>query len=229
MKPYVWKPLDDETKQRIEKAEVFFENVDKNNPELADIGRLGRALIDGLDFKQYEKDGAYWERNMLALYFAMYSNKAWKEFNEYLHEVGSDNAKDPENVPCGWYYDTDNNWEGWLRVISLLDGRITFHIPDDFDVGNLPQIEPRWDGHSTEEKWWRMTTACGCKAEPLKINGWIVRRGAADTHEVLGSTKNFIVFHPIHDGQHWKGFNTFAEVRAFATKEQFDKWHEELK
>jgi hypothetical protein len=180
---------------------------------------------EGLSLEE-QKDGAYFERNMLALYFATYANSAWKEFNKYLQGVGSENAKDPNDVPCGWYYDTDNNWDGWKRVISLLDGRITFHIPDDFDVGNLPQIKPNWNGHSTEEKWWTMMTACGCKTEPLKINGWIVERNRRNG---FPATKKFIVFHPIHDGHYWEEFDTFEEVKAFATKERFDRWHEELK
>lgn len=69
-------------------------------------------------------DLAYWERNVLALRFA-----------------------------DGWYEDYACNFPGWLRVLSLKSGTITFHIPDDFDVGNLPEIEPNWDGHTTEEKW----------------------------------------------------------------------------
>lgn len=81
---------------------------------------------DGMSEKE-QKDGAYWERNMIALRFA-----------------------------DGWYYDTDNNWEGWLRVLSLDGGRMCFHIPDSFDVGNLPQIQPNWDGHTTREKWLRV-------------------------------------------------------------------------
>ena len=70
------------------------------------------------------KDLAYWERNMIALKYA-----------------------------DGWYEDRQSNYSGWLRVLSLEGGRITFHIPDDFDVGNLEQIEPNWDGHTTEKKW----------------------------------------------------------------------------
>ena len=111
------------------------------------------------------KDGAYWERNMVVLYTAMYANKAWREFNEYLHLSNKEAAKDPKDVPCGWYYDTDNNWDGWKRVISLFDGRITYHIPDDFDVGNLPQIKPNWNGHTTEEKYKMMMQRCGVKIE----------------------------------------------------------------
>lgn len=70
---------------------------------------------------------AYYERNMLALRFA-----------------------------DGWYNDFENNWDGWKRVLSLDGGKLTFHIPDSFDVGNLPQIAPNWDGHTTEEKWQRI-------------------------------------------------------------------------
>lgn len=72
-------------------------------------------------------DGAYWERNMLALRFAE-----------------------------GWYNDVTNKYPGWLRVLSLDSGKLTFHIPDDFDVGDLPEIKPNWDGHTTEEKWQRI-------------------------------------------------------------------------
>jgi hypothetical protein len=74
-----------------------------------------------------ERDVAYYERNMLALRYA-----------------------------DGWYFDTENNWEGWKRVLSLDSGKLTFHIPDDFEIGNLKQIEPNWDGHTTEEKWMRV-------------------------------------------------------------------------
>ena len=70
------------------------------------------------------QDLAYWERNVLALKYA-----------------------------DGYYEDTENNYPGWLRVLSLEGGKITFHIPDDFNVGNLPKIAKAWNGHSTEEKW----------------------------------------------------------------------------
>jgi hypothetical protein len=79
---------------------------------------------------------AYWERNVLALYFAE-----------------------------GWYNDDgeDGNarYKGWRRVLSLRGGRITFHIPDDFDVGRLAKIEKNWDGHSTLEKWRYILARCG--------------------------------------------------------------------
>lgn len=97
------------------------------------------------------KNGAYWERNMLALYFAIQTNIICKM----------------SGVPitCGWYYDTDNNWDGWKRVISLYTGQMCFHIPDEFDVGNLEQIKPNWDGHTTKEKWDKVAKVCGAKLE----------------------------------------------------------------
>lgn len=73
------------------------------------------------------KNLAYWERNMLALRFA-----------------------------DGWYYDTDNNWDGWKRILSLDGGKLTFHIPDDFPIGNLLAIEPNRDGHTNGVKWSRV-------------------------------------------------------------------------
>lgn len=80
------------------------------------------------------KDLAYWERNVLALKYA-----------------------------DGFYKDTENNYPGWLRVLSLEGGKITFHIPDDFNVGDLPEIEKNWDGHTTEEKWKRILIERGIK------------------------------------------------------------------
>lgn len=81
------------------------------------------------------KDLAYWERNVLALHFA-----------------------------DGWYNDDENNYPGWRRVLCLASGAITFHIPDEFEVGNLPQIDPCWDGHSTKEKWENILRQRGIKA-----------------------------------------------------------------
>lgn len=93
--------------------------------------------------------GAYWERNMLALAYAKRINNL---YSAYMTIQGIKDFK----LSCGWYYDTDNGWYGWKRVISLDNGKICFHIPDDFDVGTLPQIEPNWDGHTTKEKWDRI-------------------------------------------------------------------------
>lgn len=77
---------------------------------------------------------AYWERNVLALHYA-----------------------------DGWYWDHENNYPGWLRVLCLENGKITFHIPDDFNVGNLKEIKKKWDGHTTEEKWRSVLALRGIK------------------------------------------------------------------
>jgi hypothetical protein len=87
---------------------------------------MNRTWQEGLTDKQVA-ELAYYERNMLALRYA-----------------------------DGWYYDIDNNWDGWKRVLSLDNGKLTFHIPDHFNVGNLKEIKPNWDGHTTEEKWQRI-------------------------------------------------------------------------
>ena len=87
-------------------------------------------------------DLAYWERNMLALRYA----DGW-----YNDDVLDGMAQqDPAKVTYG------PRFKGWRRVLSLQGGKITFHIPDDFDVGNLLAIVPNWDGHTTEEKWRRV-------------------------------------------------------------------------
>ena len=59
------------------------------------------------------KNLAYWERNVLALLLANLENETCL-------------ANDMD-ITCGWYYDTDNNWDGWKRVLSLFDGNVTFH------------------------------------------------------------------------------------------------------
>lgn len=87
-----------------------------------------------------QKNLAYWERNMLALYLA-----------------------DCYPLSSGWY--RDEQYQGWSRVISINIGAITFHVPDEFDMGNLKQIKPNWDGHTTTEKWERIMNACGVRYE----------------------------------------------------------------
>ena len=85
---------------------------------------------------------AYWERNVLALYFA----NGW--YNDDVPHV-QDFMKP--------------RFTGWRRVLSLSGGAVTFHIPDDFDIGALKKIKPNWDGHTTEEKWRRILDHCGVK------------------------------------------------------------------
>ncbi|MMZ43531.1 hypothetical protein D1872_50850 [compost metagenome] len=104
---------------------------------------------------EQQKDLAYWERNMLALYFGVYANRAWDAYNKLMIAQGK--SPDTQPAPCGWYAHVGEGFEGWSRVISLFDGKLTFHVPDNFYMGTeLPEIEPNWDGHTTEEKWRRV-------------------------------------------------------------------------
>src|SRR5690606_27047025 len=93
---------------------------------------------EGMSEKEM-RDGAYFERNMLALLLA----KRMNDFHRYMEY-------DTE-PPCGYYI--HGEWEGWSRVISIDNGAITFHVPDDFDLGDLPLIDNNYDGHTTLEKW----------------------------------------------------------------------------
>lgn len=95
-------------------------------------------------------DIAYWERNMLALYLA--DGWYYDDIKGYDSELG----KEPGTVIMGTEPKWKPRYEGWRRVLSCLGGQACFHIPDDFDVLNLPQIEQNWDGHSTPEKWERL-------------------------------------------------------------------------
>jgi hypothetical protein len=106
------------------------------------VEKMGiRLWYPGMPDKE-TKDLAYWERNVLALRYA----DGWY----------NDDVTFEEPVPGGTQDILRPRYEGWRRVLSLEDGAITFHIPDNFKVGNLPEIKPNWDGHTTEEKWLRI-------------------------------------------------------------------------
>lgn len=92
-----------------------------------------------------QKDGAYWERNMLALMLA--------------HVMPNG----------GWYYG-EPRYDGWSRVISIASGTFTFHVPDAFDLGTLPQIAPNWDGHTTEAKWNHAMLMCGIQTDLVQCS-----------------------------------------------------------
>ncbi len=85
-------------------------------------------------------DLAYWERNVLALHYA----DGW--YNDDVEDHVYENGMVASD---SW----GPRFPGWRRVLTLEHGHITFHIPDDFDVGTLPEVPPNWDGHTTEEKW----------------------------------------------------------------------------
>jgi hypothetical protein len=103
------------------------------------------------------RDLAYWERNMLALRYA----DGWYH-DDVPTDVGLETmmTAPPERIVA---VETRPRYPGWRRVLSLEGGKLTFHIPDWMDVGNLPEIEPNWDGHTTEEKWARILQVRGCR------------------------------------------------------------------
>lgn len=101
-------------------------------------------------------DGAYWERNMLALLLANLLNLFAGDYNMPL--------------PAGWYRHEGEGFDGWSRVISIYHGEMTFHVPDDFDLGFLPEIAPNWDGHTTEEKWYKAMKTCGIMPASAQTN-----------------------------------------------------------
>lgn len=96
---------------------------------------------------------AYWERNMMVMWFAVYSNKSLEAFNLYRGAITGKELREP-TLLSGWFEHQGEGFEGWSRVISLFGGKATFHVPDSFPISDkLPKIEPNWDGHTTEEKW----------------------------------------------------------------------------
>ncbi len=99
------------------------------------------------------KDLAYWERNMLALRYA----DGW-----YNDDVQVADLETPQGAPL-----MQARFAGWRRVLTLDMGAITFHIPDDFDVGALPEVHANWDGHTTEQKWARIAARWDIKLEEL--------------------------------------------------------------
>ncbi len=104
-----------------------------------------------------QKNTAYYERNMLVLLLAIQQQK-----NDEADALI--NKQDYVNHRSGWYYDTEM-WDGFTRVISLYNGTLGYHIPDDFDIGNLKEIEPSWDGHTTSMKYDRLAEMCGAKRQ----------------------------------------------------------------
>ena len=112
-------------------------------------------------------DLAYWERNMLALRYA----EGWYYDDVRLSKKMKDQmAKYDDDEILTGFFQTDwselvPRFDGWRRVLSLDGGRLTFHIPDDFEVGDLPQINNNWDGHTTQKKWERIMHVMGIEVE----------------------------------------------------------------
>jgi hypothetical protein len=99
------------------------------------------------------KDLGYFERNALALHYA----DGW--YNDLVHVSQTVHEGEVPDFKAALV----PRYLGWTRVLTLDGGKITFHIPDDFDVGDLPLVAPNWDGHTTEEKWRRILEMRGVK------------------------------------------------------------------
>lgn len=122
------------------------------------------------------KNGAYWERNMLALFLAKITNShegndgtipssGWYRHPRDEGDVVVDAFGFPGGTDDEYWKNPKFSFHGWSRVISISNGIITFHVPDDFDLGDLPEIKPNWDGHTTKEKWELLMRICGCKID----------------------------------------------------------------
>ena len=83
---------------------------------------------------------------MLALQYGLRVNAVLDAFFAAMHVTL------PKECLCGWFYHTDSNGiKG--RFISLDGGEIILSIPEDFNTGMLPEIQPNWDGRSADEEW----------------------------------------------------------------------------
>lgn len=133
----------------IEQLKLDNTNLSEQNAVLLEqnVVQLEQSVAD-----QEAKNLAYWERNMLALLLANQLNDTKVAKEQRLYQGRS---------YCGWYEHQGEGFEGWSRVVSLNNGSVSFHVPDSFDLGDLPEIQPNWDGHTTEEKWNRIKAICG--------------------------------------------------------------------
>lgn len=152
MKPYVWKPGVSQ-----DELDLALSTLNKEDP-WSSKGEAVAVVEKAISELQEQKDGAYWERNMVVLLLATLANK-------HLFETCL--AGTPPQL-SGWYRHQGEGFEGWSRVISLFGGIITFHVPDDFDLGYLSEIAPNWNGHTTAKKWYRVMQMCDCVITPLE-------------------------------------------------------------
>jgi hypothetical protein len=84
--------------------------------------------------------------------------------------------------------------EGWkVLVINTSEGQLTFHVPPDFDTMGLPEIQPCWDGHTTEEKWERIKQIIRKKTASKKEKCPNLGKGGKCTPELRA--KYFCPFH----------------------------------
>lgn len=102
----------------------------QENKNLKKLNESLRHQVKALDNFTVElenaKNEAYRQRNEIALHFSDF-----------------------------WYRHDDPDFEGWQRVIGWWDGdkAVTFHVPDDFDLGDLEEVPATPYFYTDDEKW----------------------------------------------------------------------------
>ena len=86
--------------------------------------------------------------NLIILRYAHRVNELLQGMFAAMH------APCPYECLCGYYID-NAHVEGYTRVLSLNGGEITIRIPDDLDVGNLPELLPNKQ-YDDKEMWDRI-------------------------------------------------------------------------
>lgn len=134
------------------------------------------------------KNVAYWERNVLA--------------SLLVHIINDVNAFNGEAPNCGWYPHEGEGFEGWSRVVSIFGGGATWHVPDDFDLGDMPRIEPNWDGHTTVDKYALITRMLGMgvqrpDADEPKSNDPLDSMTAEEIVELIGNELEDANYHSV--------------------------------
>lgn len=100
-----------------------------------------------------------WERNMMALQYALRVNSILSGMFAAMH------VPCPKECLCGWYDAGECGTDHFSRILSLDGGEITFLIPDDFNVGNLPEIEPNGQNRTDFDQWNQIAENAGFKID----------------------------------------------------------------
>ena len=93
------------------------------------------------------------QQNLIVLHYAYRVNELLKGMFAAMH------VPCPHECLCGYYID-NAHVEGYTRVLSLNGGEVTIRIPDDLDVGNLPELLPNKQ-YNDDEMWARVKKDLG--------------------------------------------------------------------
>lgn len=115
-------------------------------PPASEVLVMQHSYLDRISELTQQKDGAYAERNqVLALLARMAVVLGWK-------------------VGIGQHPAEDATWEKDWRTILFIDaptGQCSWHFHDSevHLLSGLPFYDGAWDGHTTQEKYWRVERA----------------------------------------------------------------------